>query len=70
MAAHTEFQTYLKDTRVRLPTVRIVRSGTFSEYRQWRAEKVNVGPGQLKVPVVLVDETSKEWILERVVGEL
>ena len=52
------------------PTVPIVQPGTFAAYRQWRAEKMNVGPGQVKIPIVLLDETSREWIMERVTGEL
>lgn len=60
----------LEEDRVRIPTVRILKPGTFAEFRQWRAENMNIGPGQVKVPVVLLDDASRKWILEMVVGEL
>ncbi|KIM56348.1 hypothetical protein SCLCIDRAFT_1220383 [Scleroderma citrinum Foug A] len=56
--------------RLRLPTIRIVKPGTFSDYRRWRGEKLNTGIGQIKVPVVMVDPASIEWLEERVVKEL
>lgn len=69
-AANTKFLIALQDAKVRLPSVRILKSGTFAAFRQWKAESMNVGPGQLKVPVVLLAESSRKWILEWVVGEL
>ncbi|KAF9234047.1 GH3 auxin-responsive promoter [Melanogaster broomeanus] len=52
------------------PTIRIVKPGTFMEYRRWRSEQMNVGAGQVKVPVILSDSATQEWIVERVVQEL
>lgn len=31
---------------------------------------MDVGPGQVKVPVVLVEDAAREWVVKRVVGEL
>ena len=59
----------LRDVEVRLPSVRLLRPGTFAAFRQWKAERMSIGPGQVKVPVILADEASRKWILERVVGE-
>ena len=56
--------------RLRMPTIRIVKPGTFADYRRWRGEKLNTGVGQIKVPVVMVDPNSIEWVTERVVREL
>ncbi|KIM56344.1 hypothetical protein SCLCIDRAFT_1220376 [Scleroderma citrinum Foug A] len=56
--------------RLRMPTIRIVKPGTFADYRRWRGEKLNTGVGQIKVPVVMVDPNSIEWVTERVVTEL
>ena len=56
--------------RLRQPTVRIVKPGTFSDYRRWRGERLNTGIGQIKIPVVMVDPASIEWLEERVVKEL
>jgi len=56
--------------RLRMPTIRIVKPGTFADYRQWRGEKLNTGVGQIKVPVVMVDPDSIEWLTDRVVAEL
>ncbi|KAH7926268.1 hypothetical protein BV22DRAFT_1104455 [Leucogyrophana mollusca] len=52
------------------PTIRILRPGTFSEYRKWRVELSKTGAGQIKVPVVLSDETMQQWFFERVVREI
>ena len=56
--------------RLRLPTIRILKSGTFAEYRQWRGDKLNMGVGQVKVPMVMMDPDSIEWLEKRVVKEL
>ena len=68
--ANNEFRTALEGEKVRAPSVRILSPGTFAAFRQWKAEKMSIGPGQVKVPVILADEASRKWILERVVGEL
>ncbi|KAF8839600.1 hypothetical protein BDN67DRAFT_969812 [Paxillus ammoniavirescens] len=52
------------------PTIRIVKPGTFMDYRRWRSEKMDLVAGQIKVPVVLLDCATQEWILERVISEL
>ena len=57
-------------TEMRLPTIRIVRAGTFAEYRRWKGERVNVAAGQIKLPLVLVHPDVQAWILGRVVREL
>ena len=51
------------------PTIRIVKPGTFANYRRWQGEKLNTGIGQVKVPVLMVDPASLEWLEERVVNE-
>ena len=56
--------------QMRLLTIRIVRAGTFAEYRRWKGESVNVAAGQIKVPLALVHPDVQAWILERVVREL
>jgi len=57
-------------SRETLPTVRIVEPGMFMDYRRWRGEKMKIGLGQVKVPVVLSHAESQEWLLERVTQEL
>ncbi|KAG6375687.1 GH3 auxin-responsive promoter [Boletus reticuloceps] len=69
-ANNSELQPALELGKMRLPTVRIVKAGTFAEYRQWKGERVNVASGQIKVPLVLLDPVAREWISERVVQEL
>lgn len=49
------------------PTVRLVKKGTFTEYRRQKCEKTSISMGQVKVPIVLSNETFKEWFLRRVV---
>ncbi|KAI6012974.1 GH3 auxin-responsive promoter [Pisolithus marmoratus] len=70
VATNEEHQLAFDTGRLRLPTIRIVESGTFAEYRLWRAECMKAGIGQIKVPVVLSDQGQQEWIMERVVTEL
>ncbi|KAH7908601.1 GH3 auxin-responsive promoter [Hygrophoropsis aurantiaca] len=52
------------------PTIRVLKPGTFSEYRQWRLRIARTAAGQTKVPVLVTDEATKAWLKERVVHEL
>ncbi|KIJ05378.1 hypothetical protein PAXINDRAFT_21352 [Paxillus involutus ATCC 200175] len=70
VAMNAAHQRALDNDRIRLPTIRIVKPGTFMEYRLRKGEKLNIGAGQIKVPVVLSESASKEWLEERVVQEL
>ena len=70
LSTNDDHQSEFDAGRLRQPTIRIVKPGTFSEYRQWRGERLNTGIGQIKVPVVMVDLASIEWMEERVVKEL
>ncbi|KAF8836527.1 hypothetical protein BDN67DRAFT_1014640 [Paxillus ammoniavirescens] len=69
-ATNIAHQRALDNGRIRLPTIRIVKPGTFMEYRQRKGKRLNFGAGQIKVPVVLSESASKEWLEERVVQEL
>ena len=69
-ATNVEHRHALENGQIRLPTIRIVKAGTFAEYRQWKGENANIASGQIKVPLVLINPTAQEWILERVVQEL
>ena len=53
--------------QMRLPTIRIVRAGTFPEYRRWKGESAH---GQIRVPLALVHPDVQAWISERVIREL
>ncbi|KIK14917.1 hypothetical protein PISMIDRAFT_342535 [Pisolithus microcarpus 441] len=70
VATNEEHQRAFDTGRLRLPTIRIVRRGTFAEYRLWRAESMKAGIGQIKAPVAMSNEDQQEWITERVVMEL
>ena len=55
----------------RQPTIRIVRSGTFSDFRQLKLDEgASNNLGQIKVPVVLLKDEYIAWFLDRVVQEL
>ncbi|KAI9458737.1 GH3 auxin-responsive promoter [Boletus coccyginus] len=69
-AANHEYKYAMQIGETRLPTIRVVKPGTFMEYRRWRAGKMKIGLVQVKVPVVLLHPESREWILERVAQEL
>ena len=55
---------------LRAPTIRIVKSGTFMEYRRWKVDTTGVGISQVKVPAVMWDSNALQWMAERVVREL
>ena len=63
------FRSALDSKQLKPPTIRILKTGTFMEYRRWKLEKLK-GPGQIKVPVVMWDDTAREWIFQRVEREL
>lgn len=52
------------------PTIRILKPGTFKEYRHWRAETGGINAGQIKVPTMLIDPVTLEWLARRVVIEV
>lgn len=53
-----------------IPTIRVVKPGTFLEYRRWRGETATIGTCQVKVPAVMSNTTAQEWIMNRVELEL
>ncbi|OAX34376.1 hypothetical protein K503DRAFT_868963 [Rhizopogon vinicolor AM-OR11-026] len=55
---------------IRKPTIRLVGKGIFEEFRRWKCDKAGISLAQVKVPVVLSDDTSKEWFLSKVIREL
>ncbi|KAI6151127.1 GH3 auxin-responsive promoter [Pisolithus tinctorius] len=70
VATNVEHQIAFDADEFGLPTIRIVKPGTFADYRRWRGESLNVGVGQTKLPVVLTDPKAQEWMAKRVVTEL
>ncbi|KAI6038426.1 GH3 auxin-responsive promoter [Pisolithus marmoratus] len=69
-ATSEEHQIAFDNNEIDLPTIRIVKPGTFADYRRWRGETMNVGAGQIKLPSVLFDPKAQEWMSERVMTEL
>ncbi|KIO11556.1 hypothetical protein M404DRAFT_126809 [Pisolithus tinctorius Marx 270] len=65
-----QFQFGLDTEEMKPPTIRILKPGTFAEYRRWRIEVTNSGSGQTKVPVVMWDHGAREWILTRIEREV
>ncbi|OAX41737.1 hypothetical protein K503DRAFT_797730 [Rhizopogon vinicolor AM-OR11-026] len=53
-----------------MPTIRVVKPGTFLEYRKWRGQTAAIGTCQVKVPVVMSDTTAQGWIKNRVELEI
>ncbi|KAI9463895.1 GH3 auxin-responsive promoter [Boletus coccyginus] len=52
------------------PTIRLVRPGTFSDFRQLKLDEGSINVGQVKVPVVLPKPAYVTWFSNRVVQEL
>jgi hypothetical protein len=64
---------YAKDIeggRAGPPTVRVVRKGTFMEYRAWKIKQMGISFVQAKIPVVTWDKELVTWLEERVDTEL
>ena len=55
---------------LRKPTIRLVRPGTFSDFRQLKLDEGSNNLGQVKVPVVLPKAEYVTWFSNRVVDEL
>lgn len=51
-------------------TIRVLRSNTFREYRRWKTGTAKTGAGQVKVPVLMLDETARQWMCDRIEREL
>jgi len=52
------------------PTIRLVRPGTFSDFRQLKLDEGCDSLGQIKVPVSLPKAAYVTWFSDRVVQEL
>ena len=52
------------------PSIRVVKRGTFSEFRQLKFDEGARNPGQVKVPVVLPKVEYVTWFSNQVVKEL
>ncbi|KAG1865581.1 GH3 auxin-responsive promoter-domain-containing protein [Suillus tomentosus] len=70
LAENNEYHLAFLQARGRKPTIGLMEKGTFTEYRRQKCDKTNISMGQVKVPIVLSNETLKEWFLRRVVMEL
>ncbi|KAI6011140.1 GH3 auxin-responsive promoter [Pisolithus marmoratus] len=76
-ALHAQLQkcneNYLKDSRVGkigVPCVRVVRPGTFGDFREWKVRTKRAASGQVKVPVVVWGETDCAWLEEHVMYDI
>lgn len=52
------------------PTIRVLAPGTFGSYREWKVQANGGGNGQIKVPTVLFDTETVDWLSKRVVHEI
>jgi hypothetical protein len=68
--ANSNYAKDLEGGRVGLPTVRVVRKGTFMEYRAWKIKQMGISFVQIKVPIVTWDKELVAWLEERVDTEL
>ncbi|KAI6021207.1 GH3 auxin-responsive promoter [Pisolithus marmoratus] len=55
--------------KIGTPVIRVVRQGTFGEYREWKVRKDNIAAGQIKVPTVVFNHEVLEFLEERVIEE-
>ncbi|KAF8127898.1 GH3 auxin-responsive promoter [Boletus edulis] len=63
------FALELKRDTIRKPTIRLLRSGTFSDFLQLKLDEGSRNNGQVKVPVVLPKAAYITWFANRVVQE-
>ena len=64
------YKTYCDDSFAGDPTIRILKPGTFKEYRQWKGDTSGISSGQIKVPTMLTDPVTIDWLANRVVLEV
>ena len=60
-------ENYLKDSnagKIGVPTIHVLKPGTFSEYREWKIKTMNISSGQVKVPLVVWDDVTRKWLEE------
>ena len=68
---HSDKSYKLHINRIGDPTIRILKHGTFKEYRQWKAKTNGISSSQvIKVPTMVIDPVSIDWLVERVVLEV
>jgi hypothetical protein len=72
-AGNEAYARFINTQFVGPPTMRLLRPGTFREYRQWKIGRIGGGGsvmGQVKVPAVVLDSETVDWLEERVSGEV
>ncbi|KAG0700097.1 GH3 auxin-responsive promoter [Suillus ampliporus] len=72
-STHQRIESEIDCGALGMPTICVVKSGTFTEYRRWRGtsgEAATIGSCQVKVPVVMSDPIAQEWIMKRVELEI
>ncbi|KAF9222975.1 hypothetical protein BS17DRAFT_802745 [Gyrodon lividus] len=65
-------ENYRRDSKagkISTPVVRVLKQGTFGDFREWKIRTTNAGSGQVKVPPVVWDEGTRKWLEEHVVEE-
>jgi hypothetical protein len=68
---HTNLGYELHSDEIGNPTIRILKPGTFKEYRHWKAKTNGISSSQIiKVPTMLTDPVTIDWLVERVVLEV
>ncbi|KAF8888221.1 GH3 auxin-responsive promoter [Infundibulicybe gibba] len=69
-STNSTFARFNSDSMVGGPSVRVLAPGTFSEYRSWRIGLLGSGSGQMKIPTIIHDPETRDWLVGRVVREL
>ena len=69
-AMHSDHQDLIDIGMLRPPTIRVVKPGTFMEYRRWRVDVKGTGVNQAKIPAVMWNPEALEWLQDKVVREL
>jgi GH3 auxin-responsive promoter len=64
------YKRYYDDSYTGDPTIRILKPRTFKEYRQWKGDRSGISSGQIKVPTMLTDPVTIDWLAKRVVLEV
>ncbi|KIM36507.1 hypothetical protein M413DRAFT_287801 [Hebeloma cylindrosporum] len=64
------YKNYCDDSYAGDPTIRVLKPGTFKEYRQWKGDTNGISAGQIKVPTMLTDAVTIDWLAQRVMLEV
>ncbi|EIW81168.1 hypothetical protein CONPUDRAFT_82204 [Coniophora puteana RWD-64-598 SS2] len=69
-AANSNYDYENRTGKLGVPTVHILKKGTFAEFRDWKIRSLGISSGQVKVPLVVWEEATRKFLEERELREV